>query len=343
MSVHVPRWRAPLESFSKIMLPPGKNAPQFETQRFGSGFQENLKEWFRSTPLRRPGTKAPLSQVAARPAAFNEIWKKDPAFRPAQAVALALHAGVIILVLFPLHRLPKVIQPPELKTYLIAPDISPYGIKMPPGKDRAGGGGGGGDHSPLPVTIGRAPKFTVIQMAPPLIPRNPNPVLVADASLVGPPDLQFPSPNLSMWGDPLAKMVNDSGGPGGGGGMGDGNGTGDGSGHGPGLGPGRNGGWGGDAFQPGSNGVGYPTCVYCPDAKYSEEARKAKYQGLVLLQVIVSAEGHATNIQVVQGPGLGLEEQAVAAVKMWRFKPAMGPNHLPVPTRIAIEVQFRLL
>jgi protein TonB len=59
--------------------------------------------------------------------------------------------------------------------------------------------------------------------------------------------------------------------------------------------------------------------------------------------VIVSAEGHATNIQVVQGPGLGLEEQAVAAVKMWRFKPAMGPNHLPVPTRIAIEVQFRLL
>jgi TonB family protein len=89
--------------------------------------------------------------------------------------------------------------------------------------------------------------------------------------------------------------------------------------------------------------VGYPTCDYCPDAKYSEEARKAKFQGVVLLQVIVAANGRATNIEVVRGPGLGLEEQAVAAVKTWRFKPAFGPNRTPVPTRIAIEVQFRLL
>jgi TonB family protein len=180
-------------------------------------------------------------------------------------------------------------------------------------------------------------------MSPPAIPRNTNPMLVANASLLGPPELQFPSPNLNNYGDPLAKMVNDSGGPGGGGGMGDGEGPGIGPGHGPGLGPGWNGGWGGDAFRPGSNGVGYPTCDYCPDAKYSEEARKAKYQGVVLLQVIVSAEGRATNIQIVRGPGLGLEEQAVAAVQTWRFKPALGLNHVAVPTRIAIEVQFRLL
>src|SRR6266853_4819305 len=125
--------------------------------------------------------------------------------------------------------------------------------------------------------------------------------------------------------------------------MGDGDGTGLGPGHGPGYGPGEEGGAGGNRFRPGSNGVGYPTCVYCPDAKYSEQARKAKFQGVVLLQVIVSADGRATNILVVRGPGLGLEEQAVAAVKTWRFKPAFGPNHVPVPTRVAIEVQFRLL
>jgi len=343
MSVHAPRWRAPVGSSPKITLPPGKSTPQFETQRFGSGFKENLKEWFRFAPIRVLGTKASPLQAAARPAPFREIWKRDPAFGPSQAIALAVHLGAIILMLFPLHRLAKVTQPPPLRTYLVVHDISPYRIKLPPGSDIASGGGGGGDHSPLPATSGRPPKFTVIQMAPPSIPRNANPILVADASLVGPPDLQFPSPNLSMYGDPLAKMVNDSAGPGGYGGMGDGDGTGMGPGHGSGLGPGWNGGVGNGPHRPGFNRVGYPTCDYCPDAKYSEEARKAKFQGVVLLQVIVSADGRATNIEVVRGPGLGLEEQAVAAVKTWRFKPAFGPNRTPVPTQIAIEVQFRLL
>ena len=62
--------------------------------------------------------------------------------------------------------------------------------------------------------------------------------------------------------------------------------------------------------KPGYNGVGYPTCVYCPDAKYPEEARKAKSQGVVQLQIVVSPDGRATDIQVVRGPGLGLDEQA---------------------------------
>jgi protein TonB len=287
MSVHVPRWRAPQGSSPKITLPPGKTAPQFETQRFGSSFKENLKEWFRFAPFRTRGGKVSPLQNAAPLAVFREIWKKNSGLGPSQAIAFAVHLGAIVLILFPLHRLTIVTQPPPLRTYLVAPEISPYGIRLPPGNDKAGGGGGGGDHSPLPTSIGRAPKFTVIQMAPPAVPRNTNPILLADANLVGPPDLQIPSPNLNKHGDPLANMVNDSDGPGGDGGMGDGDGTGIGIGHGPGLGAGRNGGTGGGAFKPGSNGVGYPVCDYCPDAKYSEEARKAKFQGVVLLQVIV--------------------------------------------------------
>jgi len=289
------------------------------------------------------GTKVSPLPVGVQSSALEEIWKKDTAFGPSQAIALGIHAGAIILILFPLHRLSKVTQPPPSRTYFVPPGISPYGIRLPPGNDKAGGGGGGGDDSPLPATIGRAPKFKVIQMAPPAIPRDANPILVAEVSLVGPPELQIPSPILNRYGDPLAKMVNDSGGPGGGGGMGYGDGTGIGPGHGPGLGPGWDGGIGNGPHRPGFNGVGYPTCDYCPDAKYSEDARKAKFQGVVLLQVIVAADGRATNIEVVRGPGLGLEEQAVAAVKTWRFKPAIGPNHLAVPTRVAIEVQFRLL
>ena len=125
--------------------------------------------------------------------------------------------------------------------------------------------------------------------------------------------------------------------------MGTGEGGGIGSGSGGGLGPGSGGGTGGGAFRPGNGGVGYPACLYCPEPQYSEDARKAKFQGTVVLQVIIQPDGHATNIQVVKGPGLGLEEKAVEAVRTWRFKPAVGPNGTPVATITPIEVNFRLL
>jgi TonB family protein len=163
------------------------------------------------------------------------------------------------------------------------------------------------------------------------------------ATLLGPPDLKIPSPNMDNFGDPLAKLLSNSGGPGGGSGIGSGTGTGIGSGEGGGLGPGSGGGTGGGAYHPGTGGVGYPSCVYCPDPKYSEEARKAKYQGTVVLQAVITPDGRATEIQVVKGPGLGLEEKAVEAVKQWRFKPANGPGGKPVPVIVPIEVTFRLL
>ena len=96
-------------------------------------------------------------------------------------------------------------------------------------------------------------------------------------------------------------------------------------------------------YRPGVGGVGQPTCVYCPDPKYSEEARKAKYQGTVVLQVVITPDGRAIDIQVVKGPGLGLEEKAVEAVKLWRFKPANGPGGKPVPVTVPLEITFRLL
>jgi TonB family protein len=89
--------------------------------------------------------------------------------------------------------------------------------------------------------------------------------------------------------------------------------------------------------------VGYPSCLYCPEPQYSEDARKAKFQGIVVLQVIIQPDGHATNIQVVKGAGLGLDEKAIEAVRTWRFKPAIGPSGTPVATITPIEVNFRLL
>jgi TonB family protein len=92
----------------------------------------------------------------------------------------------------------------------------------------------------------------------------------------------------------------------------------------------------------GVGGVTVPTCVHCPIPNYSEEARTAKYQGTVVLQVVITPEGRAANISVVKGPGMGLEQMAIEAVKGWRFRPAVGPDGQAVATLVPIMVTFRL-
>jgi TonB family protein len=78
------------------------------------------------------------------------------------------------------------------------------------------------------------------------------------------------------------------------------------------------------------------------EPEYSEEARKAKYQGVVLLYVEVDPSGKAVNIRVLHSLGLGLDEKAMEAVKKWRFKPGVKDGR-PVTVQAQIEVNFRLL
>jgi TonB family protein len=96
-------------------------------------------------------------------------------------------------------------------------------------------------------------------------------------------------------------------------------------------------------FRPNMNGVGYPSCIYCPDPAYSEEARNANIQGTILLSAVIGADGHAANIKVVKSLGHGLDEKAAETLETWRFKPALGPNGNPVATITTIEVIFRIL
>jgi len=91
----------------------------------------------------------------------------------------------------------------------------------------------------------------------------------------------------------------------------------------------------------GRDGVSMPKCEYCPDPEYSQEARKKKYEGVVLLSVVVTSEGKAANIRVIKSPGLGLDEKSVEAVRNWRFKPAMK-NGMPVAAKVPIDCHFRL-
>jgi protein TonB len=346
----------------------GKNVrgDVFTVEEYGGGIGENLKEWFKPTPkavssrmtvnwqepyvvfwhnlrdLISPPKLPPL-KVTSQPVKVKEIWSKDKAFGPSQAIALAVHVGITLLIFSPLLYtvVTKATANPVNNSLVTPIDISDYAAKLPAGKDKAGGGGGGGERNPIPATKGKLPKWSLNQIAPPMVHTKPDSKI--EATLLGPPDLKIPSPNMDNYGDPLAKLMNSSGGPGGGSGIGSGTGTGIGSGDGGGLGPGSGGGTGGGAYRPGTGGVGYPSCFYMPDPKYSEEARKAKYQGTVVLQGTITVDGRVTDVQIVKGPGLGLEEKAVEATRDWRCKPAMGPNGKPVPTRVPIEVTFRLL
>ena len=77
-------------------------------------------------------------------------------------------------------------------------------------------------------------------------------------------------------------------------------------------------------------------------AKYSAEAKRAKYQGVCLVSLIVDAQGNPRNLRVIRPLGMGLDEKALEAVRKYRFKPAMMDGKSPVPVRITIEVNFRL-
>lgn len=92
----------------------------------------------------------------------------------------------------------------------------------------------------------------------------------------------------------------------------------------------------------GVNGVSAPRCVYCPQPSYSEEARAAKAQGSVILKIVVTADGRAENVQVMKRAGYGFEQQAIEAVKNWRFRPADGPGGTPVACEVQVEVTFKL-
>jgi TonB family protein len=222
-------------------------------------------------------------------------------------------------------------------------DISPYLAQLPADSGKkAGGGGGGGDRSPTPASKGAIPRFAKMQLSPPMavIP-NTHAQLQVDPTLLGPPELKLPAMASNMaWGDPQGVIGPPSNGPGFGGGIGSGEGGGVGSGKGGGLGPGEGGGVGGGAYSVGGN-VSAPIPIYKPDPPYSEEARKAKYQGTVIVLIVIDAQGNVTDSRIVKPLGLGLDEKAIETIKTWKFKPGMR-NGTPVPVRMMVEVSFRL-
>ena len=282
--------------------------------------------------------KLPPLDITSRPVPVKDIWGLYATNKKSMLYSTALQSAVVVL-LFTVTFNKNVQDKIKETVTLVAPALQPYEA---PKKNTMQGGGGGGDRSPEPAAKGRLPKIAMKQFVPPTeVIRNEHPKLAMEPTIVAPPDAVLPNVNLPNIGDPLAKLGPPSNGMGSGGGIGNGRGGGIGSGDGAGFGPGSGGGFGGGAFRVGG-GISSPQVLSKIDPEYSEEARKAKFSGTVLLQLIVDVDGKAKNIRVTKGVGLGLDEKAVEAVQKWRFIPGKK-NGTAVPVYATVEVNFRLL
>ena len=296
-------------------------------------FWKDLKEF-----LHPP--KLPPLEVTSKPVPVKEIWGfYGGQEKRAGLSSMAIHVTVLGL-LFLIGTNKAVQKAVKEQIDLIAPDLSPY--KPTVKKDNMGGGGGGGDRSATPPSKGKLPRLADKQFVPPMaVVPNPDPKLVMEPTLIIQPDANIPKVNMDVLGDPLAKSGIASNGPGSGGGIGYGPGGGVGSGSGPGYGPGHGGNMGGGAYRIGG-GVSPPSVLLKVEPEYSEEARKAKFQGTVILFVVVDEKGNPRELKVIRPLGLGLDQKAIEAVEKWKFRPGMKDGK-PVAVQATIEVNFRLL
>lgn len=200
---------------------------------------------------------------------------------------------------------------------------------------RGPSGGGGGTFHKLPPSRGALPPASLIQLAPAnvMLPKE-MPRLAVPESVEVAPDVKLPLG--TQVGDPWALSKILSNGPGGARGAGGGCCDGVGPGSGPAAGPGP-----GGRFIAGRDGVTVPRAIYSPEPTFSDEARKSKTQGSVVLLLRVGADGRTHDVRVQSSLGMGLDEKAIEAVRAWRFLPSMYEGK-PVDAQIAIEVNFHL-
>jgi TonB family protein len=88
-------------------------------------------------------------------------------------------------------------------------------------------------------------------------------------------------------------------------------------------------------------GVSAPTVIHSAEPEFTDEARRANLQGTVAIALIVDAQGNPQDIRVVRHLGMGLDEKAIAAVRQYKFKPALYQGN-PVAVQMTIDVDFHL-
>jgi len=304
----------------------------FEEKPIWKDLYENIRDFFfppHLPPLELTSTPIPVpDRMAVKP----NPW----AIGISTAVNLTI---VAILLFFVGKKIIEAVKPPLTATNI---DVGSFELKAPQGS-KAGGGGGGGSHDIVNPIKGKLPKIEEKPMTPPQVPVLDKPKIAIESAIAVQKDITLPDnpslPNVGVTKSPNVSLA--SNGQGGGAGMGTGYGGGLGSGTGNGFGPGSGGNTGGGLYRIGG-GVSAPVPIFQPEAEFSDEARRAKYQGVCLISLIVDAQGNPQNPRVIRALGMGLDEKALEAVRKYKFKPAMKDGKTPVPVMISIEVNFRL-
>jgi len=279
-------------------------------------------------------------QPSSEPVEVPELWSVRKLRMPGMA-SVGLHLGVVLLVLVGFGQRSTELMPVQdvwVPLYLPVPALI-----LPEEDEASGGGGGGGKQTLTEPSIGEPPRASDEQFVPPAAeaPLNLDPVLVMEPTIVAPQLAAIFTVAPPVLGDPFDGIpAPPSSGPGFGGGIGSGTGTGVGPGDGVGLGPGEGGGFGGGVFEVGG-GVSSPSILTRIDPVYSEAARRAQYEGTVVLEAIVRTDGTVEIVRVVRSLGFGLDEQAIEALKAWTFRPALKGG-VPVDVAMQIQVNFNL-
>jgi TonB family protein len=256
------------------------------------------------------------------------------------AFGISTTVNLAILAILLIFGVRKIIDTVNQQQHVTDIDVGDF--KAPNDTSKAGGGGGGGDNSLVDPNKGKLPKFEKDPVVPPQVQTVENPKIPMEAAIDVQKNITLPdNPLMTNIGVKSGVNVVLSNGQGSNGGMGSGSGGGLGSGTGNGYGPGYGGNTGGGLYHVGG-GVSAPVALNSVEAEFSDEARRAKYQGICLISLIVDTQGNPQNPRVIRTLGMGLDEKALEAVRKYKFRPAMKDGKTPVPVMITVEVNFRL-
>ncbi len=255
--------------------------------------------------------------------------------------SVAAHIALVLIILLAIRFGP---QPERCSNSFRTPQSKI--LSGSPVDGPGGGGGGGGNQMPEPPRKAEVPGKEKIT-----VPVQANAQTDAGTAQGRAPTRAAADPGADdggalSWTLPGAikpnAPVSESQGTGKEGGAGTGTGQGIGSGQGAGLGPGFGGGTGGGAYRPGA-GITLPTVLREVKPAYTADAMRAKVQGSVWLECIVMPDGSVGEVKVTRSldPIFGLDQEAIKAAKMWRFRPGMRQGE-PVPVIITIELTFTL-
>ncbi len=240
-----------------------------------------------------------------------------------QTLSIGLHvAAVAILLLVTSHSI--VSPPPVFKPHQVLP-LAPLPRLHSKAVEQHSGGS---NQTLLPARHGAPPpRAQRVFIRPPV----PDPKLPMQASIDF--DVQTVALDSNEDGDPFSKLAAGAFGNHGGNAIGDRYGNrGIGNEDGPGISRGD---------DPRHKAT-LPQLIYQVEPEFSEEARKAKFSGVVVLTIEVDTNGRPRAFRILQGPGLGLDQKAIEAVAKWRFRPGYRDGK-PVVTSATVEVSFRLL